>query len=131
MHHTYIWIQLLEKNKIAYESPLCRWVKDHVPELLVFDFDNYSDKYLIDGAINLLTGNNKIIIEIDATENVETGSVTRFINKLVRINNNRLLVIQHGNNALIEKMIETSRSKYIINAKRSVQHAAINDFLGI
>ena len=129
MTNTFIWIQLLEKDKITYESPLCSWIKEQVAGLLVVDFDNYSEKYLIEKAIDLLPAADKIIIEIDATENVDTGYVTRFINKLVRIKHDAVLVIQNGNNALIEKMIKTGRGKYIINASMSVQHTVINDFL--
>ena len=129
MSQTYIWIQLLEKDKIKFSNPLKDWIRRQFPGTDVFDFDNYSEQYIVDHIIEQASGSKKLIVEIHATETVETGPVTRFMNRLVREKENTLIILS-GANSRIEKMIGVFDSNFVlINPATSQIKKAISDFL--
>lgn len=113
MSNTYIWIQLLEKDKIKFSNPLGDWMKEKFPGIERFDFDNYSEQFIVDHVIDHAATAEKLIVTIDAVENTETGPVTRFMNRLVRMKVTKLVIL-NGHNALIQKMTDVFDQKDIL-----------------
>jgi hypothetical protein len=120
MSNTYIWIQLLEKDKIKFSSPLGDWIKEMFPGIERFDFDNYSEQFVVDHVIDQAAVAEKLIVAIDAAENIETGPVTRFMNRLVRMKGTKLIIL-NGHNALIEKMTGVLDQKDILTNPGFIQ----------
>ena len=113
MPHTYIWIQFLEKEKIKFSNPLGEWIREKFPGITALDFDNYSEKFVVDPIIDQAAGSEKLIVDIHAAENVETGPVTRFMNRLTRKKTN-ILIVFSGHSPIIEKMIGVFDQKFVL-----------------
>lgn len=129
MADTYIWIQLLEKDKIKFSNPLKGWIGKRFPGIDAFDFDNYSEQFIVDKIIDQAAGPGKLIVEIHATDKIETGPVTRFMNRLARLKANTMIIFS-GRNSIIEKMTSVFEKKSVLINPDPIQtKEAIIDFL--
>jgi hypothetical protein len=106
MIKTFIWIQVREQAKIAYQNSLGLWLRPRIRDLIVLDFDNYSDSYLVDKTIEMIKTSGKIVVLIEAEELDHCGQITKFLNKLIRIGHKNILILFNGRNSIIEKMLK-------------------------
>ena len=90
------------------------WIKQKFPGIVIFDFDNYSENYLVDQAIELAENSEKLIVLIQAGPKVNTGQATRFLNRIFRMKKNKVLVLFEGENDILEKMIKIVDENHLI-----------------
>jgi hypothetical protein len=106
MKNIYIFIQALLKENITWEIPHAGVIKEKLPDLILFDFDSYSDSFLVDQAIKLMEDAGRILILIRAEPGIQGGSILRLFNQLPKQKNAQILTILEGNNLVIEKMLK-------------------------
>lgn len=125
---SFIWIQVLPKEKISYSCPLAAWAKSNFPDLTIFDFDNYSEVFVVDQAGPLMIESDRLAVLIQAEEGALTGQVTRFLNRLSREPKGIPLIILEGRHAVIEKMIRViAEGKFLDNPGTEEQKTAIRE----
>jgi archaellum component FlaG (FlaF/FlaG flagellin family) len=104
----FIFIEINEVQKIVYYKEQIEWVKILLPGVQQIDFDNNSEGFIIDAAIEIIKNANKIFVSINSSNpSLEPGRITRFMNHLVRQKNKKVNVILNGESTVLEKMGKT------------------------
>ncbi len=125
-----VWIQVLDKKEIEFSNPVVEWIKKEFPGSVFLDFDNYSENYLIDKAIELASGTDKIILMIRADEGKDRGQATRFLTRISRFTGKPILTFYNGNDDLIDKMLKvTGKENYFRNIGENDMKIKIREFM--
>lgn len=124
-----IWIQVRKPEEIRFANPVADWFKTLPGGMQIFDFDNYSDGFIVDKAIELAANCRKLVILLDADEE-ETGQVTRFLTRISRNKDLKVLAFLNGKNEMIKKMAKViAGNRYYYEPDPGMQKEIINDFL--
>ena len=104
-----VLIQINEQPDVAFEKPLLKDIQEQLPDVVTFDFDNFSEETIRQYALDLLKQSRQaaILVEVRAEEGPHTG-LASFFNGILRQKHPRLLMIQEGPlPAPLEKMMKT------------------------
>ncbi len=101
-----IHIEINKINNLHFHKEILKWASVRFQELVIFDFDNHSDTFIVDSALKLSREAEKIflIIEVESAEE-GAGGVIKFLNALLRFKLKNILIILHGNHDVVLKMI--------------------------
>lgn len=128
----FIWIQVKKPEEIQFTNPLADWFKSPTEGKSVYDFDNHSEAFIIDRILEIVNQYRKLILVIEATE-LETGQVTRFLNRIsriTRIKDQEIAVFFNGRNEMIEKMAKViGGSRFYPGEDPDNQKKIISEFL--
>lgn len=101
-----IHIEINEVNLLHYQKKIIDWSKENIPDINTVDFDNHSDSFLIDAALKLIKEADKIALIIEAgLPEGNTGGVIKFLNALLRLKKDQVMVIFNGQHEMIKRMV--------------------------
>lgn len=108
MIHSIIHIELQQGPDAAFDQPLRQRLKEQLPDVVLFDFDNFSEESTRQYALDLIGQSHKtaILLQPKADDASFTGLV-QFLNRLQLLKHPNLLLLQEG--ALppqLEKMLK-------------------------
>ncbi len=130
MNSLFIWMQIRDKERIKFSNSVIEWIKAGFQDILVFDFDNHSEPFLTDKAVDLVTQADRIVLMVEAEEGKDAGGVMRFLNRLSRIANKQLLILSDGNHDLVLKMLKIlSKGNLLKDINDDLKKIKIKDFL--
>lgn len=109
-----IHIEVANEFSGSYQKPIISWAKEQFPNLVTFDFDNFSEPSIMDYGIDLLKQAEQVIVIIDADTEDKAGSLVKFMNKLTKEKDKSQLVVLNGNNQVLEKMAKILRSGHFL-----------------
>ncbi|CAN5531126.1 hypothetical protein BH23BAC1_BH23BAC1_33260 [soil metagenome] len=125
-----IFIEINEAYKISYFKEQLDWVKKSLSGVQLIDFDNFSEAFIINKAIEVIKEADKIFVLIDQKNStIEPGSLIRFMTTLVRQKNKKIKILLNGNNALLEKVSKTlGKDHFYQNISMEDQKELIKEF---
>ena len=127
-----VLIQINEQPDVAFEKPLLKVIQEQVPDVVTFDFDNFSEETIRQYALDLLKQSRQaaIVVEAHIAEGPHTGLVS-FFNRIMQQKHPRLLLVQEGPlPAPLEKMMKTlGGSNYRNSSKPTETKEYILSFL--
>lgn len=101
-------IQINKEPYAAFEKPLLKDIQEQLPDVVTFDFDNFSEETIRQYALDLLKQSRQaaILVEAHVAEGPHTGLVS-FFNRIMQQKHSRLLMVQEGTlPAPLEKMMK-------------------------
>lgn len=103
-----VLIQINKEPYASFEKPLLNEIQAQLPEVVTFDFDNFSEESIRQYGLDLLKQSRQaaILVEANVEEGPHTGLVT-FFNRIMQQKHSRLLLVQQGPlPASLEKMMK-------------------------
>lgn len=123
-----ILIQINKEPYAAFEKPVLEEIKEQLPELVTFDFDNFSEETIRQYALDLLKQSRQVAVLVEAhvAEGPHTGLVS-FFNNIMQQKHPRLLMVQEGPlPAQLEKMMKALGGS---NYRRSSNGAESREYI--
>jgi hypothetical protein len=126
----FIYIEINEAQKISYFKEQIDWVKNNFPQIQIIEFDNFSEGFIVDIAIDLIKKSANIFVLMEVKNNAsEPGLITRFLNSLKRLKEKNIRLIFNGNNLILERMIKAfGEENYNLNLNLEEQKDHISHF---
>lgn len=116
----------------AFDKPLLKEIQQQLPELVIFDFDNFSEETIRQYALDLLKKGRRaaVLVEVQAEDAPHTGLVS-FFNRLLQQKHPQLLMVQQGPlPTQLQKMMKVlGGSNYLQTANSTESKAHILPFL--
>lgn len=102
-----IYLRIEDQQPQVYTVPLLQAVKEQLPGLTTFEFDNFSEETLRQYALELSkqSGMLAIVVDIKAGEAPISGLST-FFNRLMKVKPARLLLVLQGEQPVLQKMMQ-------------------------
>lgn len=72
------------ESSFSYDKPLMNFVKKNFPEVITYDFDNFSEKMLIEQAIKLLEQADTICIFLNSKADTPLLGFMPFLQKILQ-----------------------------------------------
>jgi len=109
-----IHIEINEVNKLHFQKDILKETVAAIPGLNAIDFDNHSEAFMVDLILKLSKEAEKIAIIIDV-ESAEAGQggVVRFLNTLLRLKKEYVMIIFNGEQEMLFKMIRVFKNHHI------------------
>lgn len=100
-----IHVEINEINLLHFQKEILKWASGSISGLHIMDFDNHSESFLIDSVLKLSKEAQKIAVIIDVeAAGANSGGVVKFLNALIRLKKDNILVIINGHQDLLIKM---------------------------
>jgi hypothetical protein len=121
----FIYLELIESinftNFKTYQKLPIEFVKNQFPEVLVVDFDNFSESYWVDYQIKLLDEFEAVFVYIASDKNAKVLGLMRFFEKLIRLSH-KLRIVSASENQLINKILKPLGEKVIFIEPESLDY---------
>ncbi|MTI31643.1 hypothetical protein [Xanthovirga aplysinae] len=118
---TLIHIEVASIHDTTYSHDILQWVKQELPKVVTFDFDNFSEPSICDYAIDLLKQSRKVGIIIHVKNDQPLGTIRKFIDFVVRKNDAVYFLALQGDQKIIEKMAKPLGQRFHKNADFKLQ----------
>lgn len=103
-----VYIRIGEQPPVEYAVPLFQALKAQLTDLTTFEFDNFSEESVRQYAIELLKQSGKLAIVVASTASgAPVSGLTTFFNSLMKIKPESMLLVLQGEQALLQKMMQT------------------------
>ena len=102
---TAINVDVCDSDFVPYEKPVLQFIKAINPQIVTFDFDNFSEPAIIDYAIDLLNQSSEIIVLINLSAEEKGKFLLKFMDSLTRQRSKKVYIFFNGEDALISKML--------------------------
>lgn len=124
-----IYIEVSEETSFKYTKPVLDWVKSNFVDVVTYDFDNRSDSFMVDYALELVNNADKSVIVFELNENGKTNNLIAFMQGLAKYKK-KLLFLYSGKNAIIEKLFKMFLPEKIISCnEQKEQEDRISEYL--
>jgi hypothetical protein len=102
-----IYLRIEDQQPQTYTVPLLQSLKEQLPGLTTFEFDNFSEETLRQYALELgkQSGMLALVVEAKVAEAPVSGLST-FFNRLMKVKPARLLMVLQGEQPLLQKMMQ-------------------------
>lgn len=111
----FIYVELLDKPSYSYQKPVLNLVKQSIPGMIYLDVDSFSDDFLVTQACQLLEQATVSVVYFkSASSEAKIGSLVRFAETLIRIQNEKLIVVQGQHNRL-ERVFSNRSNLNLLN----------------
>lgn len=126
-----IYIALNPSMPTTYDPDLLQWVRTRFPEIVVFDFDNYSTAALADYAIELIKRADSAIVVIvnNGVPENPMGAAMSLFQFITREKKMATQLLLHGKHTIIEKMGQTLDLRFYQTPEKQVLKEKISMFL--
>lgn len=101
----YLYLQAKELHAISFHSPLSTFLKEHYPNLIIFEADQFSEPLHLQTGLQFIDKSQKIILHIEDDSKQGLGSIVKMLEK-IRKSNNELLILYAGDN---QKLLNTQK----------------------
>lgn len=124
--NTLIHIEIAASMNHSYSHEIVEWSKQHLPKVVTFDFDNYSEPAIADYANDLVKQSNAVSVIINIKDSQHTGSVRKFLDQLLRQQAKVNHIILNGDHPLIKQMCQPFKDKFRENKSLDEQKQLLN-----
>ena len=108
-----IYIRIGEQAPTTYAVPLLEQLKQQVPELTTFEFDNYSEESIRQYAAELIRQSERVAVVVIAENgSAPISGISTLFNKLLKAKPPRLLMALEGEQPVLKKMMQTIADPY-------------------
>ncbi len=122
-----IYVELTEELRYSYNKPLLQEINRRFPKVVLFDFDNHSDRLVVGYAIDLLEKADKAVVIIEATE-TSVFNIVGFLEKVLDYKD-KSLVIVNGQHAIVNRMVSLLEENLLQDLPLPTQLEYITHFL--
>ena len=103
-----IYIRISEQAPTTYAVPLLEQLKQQIPELTTFEFDNFSEESIRQYVVELVRQSERVaVIVVAESAKAPVSGLTTLFNRLLKARPPRLLMALEGEQPLLMKMMET------------------------
>lgn len=103
-----IYIRISEHAPTTYTVPLLEQLKQQIPELTTFEFDNFSEESIRQYVAELIRQSERVAVVVVAeSAEAPVSGLTTLFNRLLKAKPSRLLMALEGEQPLLRKMMET------------------------
>lgn len=101
-----IYLRLDEQEPTTYSIPLLEALKEQLPELTVFEFDNFSDTNIRQYGADLAKQSQRLAVVVAiAHPEASIAGLTTFFNQMLKNKPESLLLALQGEQPVLEKML--------------------------
>ena len=101
----FLYIQITNyPEEIKFQNPIISFLKEQEKDLIIYDFDNHSDSFIINYARKLMADSEKIILYIETMPNSNFKNLMPLLTNSLD-NPDQLQFILKGNNPKLEKFL--------------------------
>lgn len=126
-----IYLRLDQQAPTSYTIPLLEAMKQQLPELTVFEFDNFSDAHIRQYGADLAKQSQRLAVVVAvAHPDAPIAGLTTFFNHMLKNKPESLLLVLQGEQPVLEKMMITlAKATAGPNLYRDLSKEALNDLL--
>jgi len=116
-------------SDIRFHKALIEWSKKENPSIVTFDFDNLSERTIVNYGIDLAKQADRILVIIDVNEGKNLGGIIHFMDQLSRLNDKRIRVVINGEHPQLNMIAKAFGNQCIYDLDLSGQQKIVKEFL--